>query len=429
LTRRGDTIIDRRTFITASSLLVAGGPARAQSLGTYAFKDAQWFDGATFRPGTIYSVNGVLTFERPSSVDETIELRGKYVVPPFAEAHNHNIEPRPDLNEMIRRYLVDGIFYVKVPSNPPRAKTALTGRVNTPDSIDVVFSNGGLTATGGHPSPLAKRNLERSGRTEDWAEGKFYFAIDTLEDLERKWPQVLASKPDFIKAFLQYSEDYELRHAKAEFIDWSALNPAFLPRIVERAHAAGLRVSCHIETAGDFHNALAAGVDEINHLPGLRPDRNDWANVRIDRFKITQADAELAARQGTIVVTTFATAVTRISKATPGEAFLEWRELLISNLRILKNAGVAIAVGSDRYSDTALAEALSLESLHVFSNSELLRMWCDTSAKTIFPGRSIGALREGYEASLLILATDPLADFKAVRNIERRFKQGKFINI
>jgi len=425
----GDSIIDRRTFLLGSSALLAAGVSRAQSLQTYAFKDAQWFDGARFRPGTFYSENGQLTFERPSFVDATIELHGKYVVPPFAEAHNHNIEPRPDLSEVIRKYLVDGVFYVKVPSNPPRAKTALDGRVNTRGSIDVVFSNGGLTATDGHPSPLAQRNLERSGRTEDWAEGKFYFAIDMIEDLERKWPQVLASKPDFIKAFLQYSEEYEHRRGNAAYRDWSALNPKFLPLIVERAHAAGLRVSCHIETAADFHNALVAGVDEINHLPGLRPDRNDWTNVRTDRYKISRADAELAARQGTFVVTTFATAVARIAKATPGEAFREWRELLIWNLRVLKDAGVAIAVGSDRYSDTAVVEALALESLGVFSNAELLRMWCDTSAKTIFPTRKIGALREGYEASFLALTANPLDDFKAIRSIDRRFKQGGFIEI
>ena len=410
-------------------MLLTSAFARGEPLKTYAFTAAQWFDGARFQSGTFYSVSGVFTFEPPASIDETVDLRGRYVVPPFAEAHNHNIEPRPDLSEVIRRYLADGIFYVKVPSNPPRAKTALAAWINKRDSLDVSFSNGGLTATGGHPSPLAKRNLERSGRAEDWAEGRFYFAIDTLADLDSKWPQVLAAQPDFIKVFLQYSEEYERRHGNAEFTDWSALNPAFLPPIVERAHAAGLRVSCHIETAADFHHALAAGVDEINHMPGLRPERNDWTNVRIERYKISQADAELAARRGTVVVTTFATAVARITKATAGEAFREWRELLIWNLRILKNAGVALAVGSDRYSETAVAEALALDSLEVFSKAELLRMWCDPSARTIFPTRRIGALREGYEASFLALTANPLENFNAVRSIDRRFKQGEFIVI
>jgi len=431
-----DMAIDRRTFLSASaSLLICGATAGAESgdrgttLKTYAIENAQWFDGTGFRSGALYSVKGTLTFKRPAAVDQTIDLRGRYIVPPFAEAHNHNVETRPDIADVILRYLSDGIFYVKIPANPPRAKFALAALVNKRESIDVTFSNGGLTSSDGHPVRLAKRNLERSGRTEDWAEGRFYFAIDRVEDVAAKWPLVLASNPDFIKVVLQYSDEYEQRHGNPLFSDWTALNPAIVPLIVERAHAAGLRVSCHIETAADFHNALIAGVDEINHTPGLRPDRNDWRNVQIDRYKLSKEDAALAARRGTVVVTTLATAVSRIAKATAGEAFREWRNLLIWNLQILKEAGVAIAVGSARYSETALAEAVALDSLDVFNKADLLRMWCDTSARTIFPTRKIGALREGYEASFLALNGNPISDFNSVRNIERRFKQGEFINV
>lgn len=430
-----ETTINRRTFLSGSASLLLCGPAAAESADqaarprTYAFEKAQWFDGVGFRSGAFYSMNGTLTFDRPASVDETIDLSGKYVVPPFAEAHNHNVEPRPDIANVILRYLTDGVFYVKVPANPPRAKVALAALVNKRESIDVTFSNGGLTSSDGHPVLLAKRNLERSGRTEDWAEGRFYFAIDRVEDVASKWPLVLASNPDFIKVVLQYSDEYEQRHGNPLFSDWTALNPAIVPLIVERAHAAGLRVSCHIETAADFHNALIAGVDEINHTPGLRPDRNDWRNVQIDRYKISKEDAVLAARRGTVVVTTFATAIARIGKATAGEAFREWRNLLISNLGVLKDSGVAIAIGSDRYSETAVAEAIALDSLDVFSKGELLRMWCDTSARTIFPTRKIGVLRDGYEASFLVLNGNPIADFKWVRTIQRRFKQGEFIDL
>lgn len=429
-----DTTTDRRRFLSGSASLLLCGFTRAESaeqagiLKTYAFENALWFDGAGFRSGTFYSANGALTFARPSSVDETVDLSGRYVVPPFAEAHNHNIEPRPDLAEVIRRYLRDGIFYVKIPANPPRAKAALALRINKRDSIDVVFANGCLTASGGHPIPLAQRNLERSGRSEAWAEGRFYFTIDRIEDLELKWPQVLASQPDFIKVLLQYSEEYAHRHGNPLFADRSAVNPAIVPLIVKRAHAAGLRVSCHIETAADFHNALVAGVDEINHTPGHMPEGKDWTNVQVERYRISKTDAALAGRSGTVVVTTLASAVARIAKANPGEAFREWRALLIENLRLLKEAGVALAIGSDLYSDTAAAEAFALDSLDVFSKAELLRMWCDTSARTIFPARKIGALREGYEASFLVLDDDPLADFNRTRSIQRRFKQGGFID-
>lgn len=419
-------------LVGAASLLAS--PCVAVSAGdraikAYAFENSQWFDGTGFRPGTFYSSNGVFTFDRPPAVDETIDLTGRYVVPPFAEAHNHNIEPRPDLAKVIRKYLADGVFYVKNPNNPPRAKTALAGYVNTHDSVDVVFANGGLTASGGHPIPLAQRNLERSGRAEDWAEGRFYFVVDRARDLEQKWPQVLATKPDFIKAYLQYSEEYEKRHQNPQYTDRSALDPGILPLIVKRAHAAGLRVSCHIETATDFHNALVADVDEINHMPYPTSDDEDWTDVPMERYRIKKADAALAARSGTVVVTTLTVAMSRIRKAKADETIRKWRELCAQNLSVLKDAGVALAVGSDRYSDTVVGEAFELDQLQVFNRVELLKMWCDTTARTIFPARKIGALRNGYEASFLILNGNPLIDFDQVRSIERRFKQGDFINL
>ena len=76
-----------------------------------------------------------------------------------------------------------------------------------------------------------------------------------------------------------------------------------------KAHEAGLRVSCHIETAQDFRNALAAGVDEINHMPGYFPDLKhaDW-------FPITKEDADAAARKGVVVVTTTFVVVDEVKK-------------------------------------------------------------------------------------------------------------------
>jgi hypothetical protein len=54
-------------------------------------------------------------------------------------------------------------------------------------------------------------------------------------------------------------------------------------------------------------------------------------------------------------------------------------------------------------------------------------MWSGATPRAIFPGRKIGALQDGYEASFLGLGGDPLADFAATRDIRLRFKQGVLI--
>ena len=105
------------------------------------------------------------------------------------------------------------------------------------------------------------------------------------------------------------------------------------------------------------------------------------------------------------------------------------RDLLVHNLQLLREHHVSIAIGSDSYRQTSLVEALNLHKLGAFDNRTLLKMWCETTATTIFPKRKIGLLKNGYEASFLVLDNNPLQDFAAVQKIDKRFKQGEFLSL
>ena len=428
--------LTRRSFLTNTAVTLVGIMLGARVFGqqplskTYEFIDGQWFDGHEFRSKRLYALGGILTATKPSKIDSVMDLTGKYVIPPFGEAHNHNVEwsDEETFSRLKRTYLEAGIFYVKNPNNLPRTRTPLLDKINIPTSIDAVFANGGLTASGGHPLGVVKRNIERGGMTEKDGDGGFYFIIDNLADLDRKWEKILAGKPDFIKTYLLYSEEYEKRKTDEKYFAWKGLNPALLPEIVRRAHRANLRVTTHIETASDFHNALVAGVDEIAHTPGFRPEKSDWTKYDVSRFKISEGDVRLAARNDVVVVTTLVSAIDHGLQKKEGEPFNEIRDLLIQNLQLLKRHSVHIAVGSDSYRQTSLAEALNLRKLEVFDNRTLLKMWCETTVATIFPKRKIGRLKEGYEASFLVLDGNPLQDFTNVQKINKRFKQGEFLS-
>jgi hypothetical protein len=372
-------------------------------------------------------VDGVLTFEPPARVDSTIQLAGGYVIPPFGEAHNHNIEHSSRITRTIGQYLRDGVFYVKNPNNLPRTRHALGGTVNVPTSVDAAFANGGLTASGGHPAAHVQRNIARGVWAEGDGEGTFYFAVDDGAELRRVWQKLLEGRPDFLKTFLLYSEEYARRKDDPAFFGWKGLDPALLPEIVRRAHQAGLRVSTHVETATDFHHALVAGVDEISHMPGFRGDSAvQLPNPAI--FVISEGDARLAARLGTVVVTTVG-GVREIDPAGP-DSLLRGRfdRLHARNLRLLREHGVRLALGSDDYGDTSVGEAMYLHSLGVFDNLALLKLWAEASPQAIFPRRKLGCLQQGCEASFLVLRGDPISDFGHVRDIVLRVKQGHFLS-
>jgi imidazolonepropionase-like amidohydrolase len=415
----------RKALVLA--VLLATFTAHAQvSTHNYEFANGNWFDGQKFVHRTFYSVAGRLSSKRPSRVDRVFDLSGKFVVPPFGEAHNHNLDWSSDerFARVNKMYLDAGIFYVKNPNSLLRSKEPTSKRINLPTSVDGILSNGGLTGSGGHPIEIV--TPQRGFKPED-GEGGFYYVIDNAADLERKWPNIKAGKPDFIKTYLLYSEEYAKRKDDKAYDGWKGLDPALLPEIVRRAHRDGLRVSTHVESATDFHNALVAGVDEINHLPGFRPDRNDIANyVNLAPYQITEADAKLAGKNQTVVVTTIGeTAEQTFNEKLPESARLAVRAMLVQNLQLLQKHRVPIAIGSDSFRQTALPEALSLAKIKAFDNLTLLKMWCETTAATIFPKRKIGHLKDGYEANFLVLNGNPLTDFANVKTIDLRIKQGE----
>ena len=398
-------------LVACAALGLAGWPAESTGV---AYVHGRWFDGARFVAETVYVVDGRLRRQAPESVAETVDLGGGYVLPPFADAHNHDVSSD--------RYLAAGVFYVKNPNNRPADRRAAAPRLGRPDAIDAVFANGGLTATGGHPSGLARRAIDGGAWAATDGEGVFYHAIDGPADLDRKWPAILAGRPDFLKTYLLFSEQLEARRA-ARFDGRRGLDPALLPAIVERAHRAGLRVTTHVESAADFHHAVAAGVDEIAHLPGFRGPDDESVDPRT-AFAIAAEDARHAAEAGTVVVTTVG-GVAALAPDGPMGAMRRAADASHArNLALLAAHGVRIAIGSDSGDDTSVGEALYLHGLGVFDAATLLRIWCSDTARSIFPGRSVGSLDDGAEASFIVLAGDPLVDFTQVRQVVLAVKQG-----
>ncbi len=412
----------------------------------YQFSNGRWFDGEGFRRDTFYVVDGLLTRNAPAHVDEVVDLHDGFVVPPFGEAHNHNVEGAWNIDTVAKRYLDDGVFYVKIPGNIGELTDRIRSRINLPASVDVTFSNGGLTATGGHPAPLYEEVLSGSRYApllgpvdKGWFNNRGYFFIDSEHDLLEKWKLILSGKPDFIKIFLAHSEDFDRRKSVSTPNAHSGLNPKLVPVIVRKAHDDGLRVSCHVETAEDFRRAVDAGVDEITHVPGWWiPAEEDAATARL-----TEDDADRAASTRIVIVTTTVAASLMPGhggQATEGHHHhggdlhsrpsmhrssgdASTRDVMKANLLLLHRKGARIAIGSD-HAETSVAEALNLRELGVFDNLTLLKLWCEHTPKAIFPDRRIGRFQEGYEASFLVLAGNPIERFDHVTKIVFRMKQG-----
>jgi imidazolonepropionase-like amidohydrolase len=376
--------------------------------GTQKYINGLWFNGQTFEHRTVFVSDGILKMQHDGDVTATIDLHGQHVIPPFADAHNHHFGEEPNYQQQLKLYLQQGILYAKNTNNLTRLAEPVRKLVNRPGSVDVLYANGGLTASGGHPIQIYDvMSHQLAGWTRKDMEAQAYFIIDTDSDLEQKWPLIKAGKPDFIKAYLEYSEEFEKRKADPAFYGKRGLDPRLLPKIVQKSHADGLRVIVHINTAADFRTAANAGVDEIAHLPLER---------------LTETDARAAASRGLIVVTT------TISHR-PSSHVKDIDDVHRHNLNLLQSAGVRLAAGTDDNNRTVLVEAENLRRLGIFSNLSLLKLMTELTPQAIFPARKIGYLRDGYEASFLVLNGNPLGDFANIRKVTARVKQGQLLDV
>jgi imidazolonepropionase-like amidohydrolase len=415
----------------------------AQTPKTYQFTNGNWYDGKSFKKRTIYAVNGILTSKKPTKIDETVDLKNQFVIPPLADAHTHNLD-RTNFKELMNEYFREGVFYVQVLGNYASGAKKSRPFFNQPTSLDVAFANGGLTSTFGHPfmayEPWAAgfynpaewdKNLE-SIKKSRVGENDAYFFFDSKADVDAKWEKFLESKPDLVKIFLVDTENLEKNRQRGKAGD-RGLSPEIAEYVVQKAKKANLRVYAHVDTSFDFRLGLKLGVDGFAHLPNY-----GW-NGRIEdkpKDDLTLADIKLAAKKKVWIIPTARIGEGEASNYDEkGNASLDQerfkrvleRQRNLYNLMI-KN-GVNFALGSDYFGKTLGVELWYLHDNKIFDNQTLLKLAVENSPKSIFPNRKIGEFKDGYEASFITVAENPLQNFETLKNINLRFKQGTFIEL
>jgi imidazolonepropionase-like amidohydrolase len=425
----------KRNIYFAIILVIFAASSVFSQTKTYEFKNGQWFDGKTFKRQTMYSINGVFAEKKPNKIDESVDLQNGFVIPPLADAHTHHFDGAYNVDQQVGMYLKAGVFYAKVQTDVRSGALEVKDKVNQPKSVDVSYAHGALTHTYGHGIEIYEAlalgfygdlKLYESKipqiAVSRIRENDAYYIIDTAEDLENKWQKILNGKPDFIKIYLLTSEDFEEKRKNIPNIQFGSigLDPKLVSAIVQKAHAAGLRVSAHVDTATDFRIALNGGVDEMAHMPGYYVDFKE----NLEKYLLTENDVRETVKRKVWIVP---------APVFFGEIDAKTREKtdvgLKSNFALLKKYKAKLAFGSDRYGSTPLDDVFHLQKLGVFSNLELLKIWSEDTPQTIFPNRKLGKLKNGFEASFLVLQDNPIKDFNRLKNIKIRFKQGNFIKI
>lgn len=386
---------------------------------TFAIADGHWFDGEGFRVDSWYvDESGRFTKKKPEKIDHVIDAKGKFIVPPYADAHNHNLQNEWGIGNFGPKQVAAGVFYLaQLCSFGEKLRAQLSG----PETLDVRYASDCLSATDGHPMGLLL--AEHPGEVNEEVKAKareHYLAVDNLEQLDAAWQKIIENKPDYIKVVLIASEKYGGRHGDPDYLGINGIDPDLVPEIVARARRIGTPVLAHVDTAHDAAVAVNAGVDVLAHLPGYRIAKKEGfgkADYLLDRDVIAKA-----AKQGTKLIAT--AAIPGRNQRYSAEELAEIQEIQKRNLSRLKAAGVPLLMGSDHVFGTVISEIEYLDGLAFTGRAALLRSLTVDTPKWLFPGRQLGGFAEGAEASFLVLEGNPLENLDALEKIAVGVKQG-----
>ena len=405
--------------LTFLALLCAFAPAESQTDApkVTAYVNGKWWNGETFVPGTRYTQGGFFVSEPTGTPPRTVNLHDAFVVPPYGDAHNHMPGPANQVSDRATRA---GVFYLMNPTIMASTAPALRRALQGSGKVDAVLAMGAITSPGGHPEPLyvdvLRPRVYLNVAPDKFLGDAFHYVMKT-SDIVPVLDRLQAQGAEFIKIMVLNSEEYAERAGNPAHRGHYGMDPALVAPLVKEAHRRGLRVAAHIETAADFRVIVAAGVDEAAHMPGYYGDVGAPG-----RYNITDEDAADAARAHIVVVATASLAAD--SNQGQPERLAEAMAVQRANLEKLKAAGVPLLIGTDGEPDDALKEAQYLVNMGVLTPKEALTTFTETTPQWIFPGRHIGKLAPGQEASFLVLGGDPTLNFDQAANILERVKQG-----
>ncbi|MCI5044116.1 MAG: amidohydrolase family protein [Aquisalinus sp.] len=417
-------------LLLGSLALVACQEATPPSAeGTIKYTNAKWWDDGSFTSDD-RCTSGDRIVVCPAEVTEIVDLEGAYAIPGLAESHNHNIDNNFGFTRMNPEYLKRGIFYVKNPNSVASDYQYIEADVAKPQTIDAIFSMGGVTVAGGHPERLYVEFLSQMpaymGRDFDSLNGDAFHLVASEADIVPTLDLLQEQGAQFVKTYLLYSEEFEKRVDDDSFYGAKGLSPELHKTLTQAAQARGLNVSAHVETAADFAAAVASGVDEINHLPGYAVRDVETIEAAEARYLIPEIVAQSAAEKGIAVVTTTVIS-TNFYQDNPSQYEMV-KAMQVKNISTLKEAGVFLAIGSDNYMSTAAEEAQHLVDIGAMTTEEVLDYWIKSARRVIFPDRAIDCLTVGCEASFISVAGDPRENLPKPDTITYKVKQGYRLN-
>lgn len=378
--------------------------------------------GLVIEGGVIQEVGPVGTLHRPSGGARRLDFPGATLLPGLIDCHVHltfSASHRP-LDELLGED--ERTLLLRAMRN---AQTALRAGITTVKDLgsagEVVFSLRDAIARGLLPGPrilAAGAPITTSGGHCFWLGGE----ADTRAEVVRTVRRLVKSGADVIKVMATGG-----RLTSGSNVSAAQFTADELRALVEDAHRLGRKVSAHCHGTAGIRNAVAAGVDVIEH--------SAWVAARAsDEVEYDASVAQAMAGKGIFLDPTLSPheAHVGLDPSLVLPAYLESQRIRPRVLEAHRQsiaAGVEIVCGTDAGVARTPFDSLPDEIRHLherlgLSPAQALRAATVNAARSAGKEAELGSLRPGRRADVLVVEGDPLVDLRCLRRVRAVFKDG-----
>jgi imidazolonepropionase-like amidohydrolase len=307
------------------------------------------------------------------------------------------------------------------------------------DGITTIFSLGGdkefaLREQSAKAAPGTGPRLYVAGLIQDSTAIPGAVAVKTPEEARKGVDDLIRNKPDIVKVRV---DDFLGARPK--------MSPEVYGAVIDEAHKNGFRTATHVVLLDDAKGLLRAGVDYIAH--SVRDHEVDDEFIRLMKKRHVFYCPTL-----TREISTFAYSETPaffsdpffLKEADPGEIakmedpkrqesvrndagarwYKEHMPVAMRNLKLLSDAGVTIAMGTDsgggpgRFQGYFEHLELEYETKAGLTAMQALVSATSGAAQAIHISQQVGTLEKGKWADFLVLSANPLEDIRNTRAID-----------
>jgi imidazolonepropionase-like amidohydrolase/ABC-type multidrug transport system permease subunit len=417
-------------------------------------------DGQVIESGAILIKHGKVeavfngTSPDPKALDaDPLEASGKTVLPGLIDVHTHIIAsggvPAANYDTTTQKYflgalaayLYSGITAVKSVGDPLERALSVRKTVNSGERLGAEFFICGplFTTENGHGTEYFKQ-LPAAYR--DKAMGEFVRLPQTPEEARKMVDDLKLRGVDGIKAILE---------SGAAGANFNRLDINILKAIAGEAHQQGLPITVHTGDAHDVADALNAGANGIEHgsLRDKIPDELFAQMVRQGVFY----DPTLSVAEGYQDFrshNTFLLTRSLVQQVGPKELLASTMKYLNSdkkpsfdfpisldigkeNLVRAWKAGVTLVTGTDAGNPLVFHGPTTQREVQLWVDAGIplpvaLQAATANSARFLGAAKRFGTIRQGLDATMLIVDGNPLQDPKALENISNVFLKGERVD-